>query len=467
MTESTDTLIIGGGLSGLAVAHYFRTTTYGHRFILVEKASQTGGAIRTHHENGYIAEIGPHGFLDNCHESREILDQTGLTGECLKSPLRNFVRYVLLNQKLTLIPQSPLSIIGAPLIPWKDKFRVLADLWKKPLTGEPSVANWIEHRFGKALLPFGDAVFTGTYAGDINRLSIDAVMPGLRVLEKEHGSLIRGGLKKMAAKKKQRGERTKFHLPAMTSFKDGMERLPKRLTEYLEEGKNLFYNCDVEKIDRLKDAKWQITTTSGIFSADNIVLALPVNQALSLLSSFRQPPMKSLPEAQLVTAVFGFARGERLPPGFGYLIPEQEKRFSLGTLFSSNMFPHRAPNGHILFETLIGGRRHPERITLSDSEIITRAYDDVKDVLHLSTEPVYTRILRPWAALPQLEQGYPSLLQWRDELMDSLPGLFVIGFGWEGIGLNEMVKQAKQTVMRINSGNTGQKGKTAIKGVYF
>ena len=80
--------------------------------------------------------------------------------------------------KLQLIPQSPLKIIKAPLISWKDKFRVLGDLFKKPLAGEPTVAKWAHYRFGKALLPYVDAVFTGTYAGDYNELKIDAVMPG-------------------------------------------------------------------------------------------------------------------------------------------------------------------------------------------------------------------------------------------------------------------------------------------------
>jgi oxygen-dependent protoporphyrinogen oxidase len=146
---------------------------------------QTGGAVRTHRDQGYVAEIGPHGFLDNCPESRQLLAETGLEKESVKAPLKDFVRYVCLDGKLCCIPQSPRKILMAPLVPWTAKMRVLADLWIRPLEGEPTVAKWIAHRFGPALLPFADAVFTGTYAGDYNQLAIDSVMPGIRLLEKE------------------------------------------------------------------------------------------------------------------------------------------------------------------------------------------------------------------------------------------------------------------------------------------
>ncbi len=176
------TLIVGGGLSGLTVAHKLRQQNPDHKLLVIEKNGAVGGAIKSHHDQGYLAEIGPHGFLDNCDESNALLKETGLDKECIKAPLSRFVRYVCIEGELRLIPQSPPKIIKAPLISWPAKFRVLADLWKKPLAGEPSVAQWAEYRFGKALLPYIDAVFTGTYAGDINKLAIDGVMPGVREL---------------------------------------------------------------------------------------------------------------------------------------------------------------------------------------------------------------------------------------------------------------------------------------------
>ncbi|MEE4240127.1 MAG: protoporphyrinogen oxidase [Desulfopila sp.] len=467
MMQHTNTLIIGAGLSGLTVAHKLRISCYGHHYIVLEKTESTGGVIRTHRENGYIAEIGPHGFLDNCRESIDILEECGLSGECIKAPLKNFVRYVLMDGELQMIPQTPLKILKAPLIPWSAKLRVLAELWQKPLNGEPTVAKWVHHRFGKALLPFADAVFTGTYAGDINRLTIDSVMPGLRKLELEHGSVIRGLLAKvLKAKKNKHGPKATLTMPAMTSFPQGMDRLPQRLTEYLREDTDLFLDCDVQDLSR-ENAKWVATTRRGIFTADTVVLATPTNATLALLQKFLPPPLPAIPQADILTVVFGFGPGSYLPPGFGYLTPEREKRFSLGTLFSSNMFPGRAPADHILFETLIGGRRHPERLTLSDDELIRKAFEDVRDVLPLQGEPVYSRVLRPWGSIPQLEQQYPELLKWRDRITSELPGLHICGFGWEGIGLNDMMKHGVRTAEAIRAGRENTAAGAELKGIYF
>ncbi len=466
MKTTQDTLIIGAGLSGLTVAWKLRQMP-GHSFLLIEQSATTGGAIRSHSENGFLAECGPHGFLDNCPESKTLLKETGLDQECLKAPLSKFVRYVCMNGSLRLIPQSPAKILAAPLISPLQKLRVLADLWKKPLAGEPTVSEWVRHRFGKALLPYVDAVFTGTYAGDLERLVIDGVMPGVRQLEKEHGSVIRGLLKKKkAADKKNSGK--KKGLPAMTSFPQGMTRLAERLTEELNSDKELLTNCPVSSISR-KNGCWQVETAGDTFLGRNLVLALPVNRALALLASLGDPPPQAeIAEARIVTIGLGFGKGASLPPGFGYLSPEQEQRFCLGALFSSNMFPGRAPADHILLEALVGGRRHPERLELDDETLIKEAVRDLRELLDLPGEPAYARVLRPRGGIPQLEAGYPALLQWRNALMQKEKGLYVTGFGWEGIGLNDMIKTAFRVSEAIKQGEQdGGEESAEVKKVYF
>ncbi len=467
MTEQLDTLIIGGGLSGLTVAHKLRTHSPGHRYLVLEKSASTGGVIRSHQENGYISEIGPHGFLDNCPQSLQLLLETGLDRECVKAPLLHFVRYVYLNGRLYCIPQTPKKILMAPLIPWPDKLRILADLWTKPLQGEPTVAKWVAHRFGPALLPFADAVFTGTYAGDYNELTIDSVMPGVRALEKEYGSVIRGLIARMWQAKRSGKAGKKLTMPAMTSFPKGMCRLSERLAEELNPGVDLLLNCGARAIARCESG-WQVTSDKEVHTANNLVLALPINAALPLLQDIGPAgPLAAIPEARTATVVFGFANGASLPPGFGYLTPEQEGRFTLGTLFSSNMFPGRTPEGHILIETLIGGRRHPERLELDDATMTRMALHDVHEILGLTGEPVYSTVLRPEGAIPQLERGYSQLLAWRDTLLQENPGLFVCGFGWEGIGINDMIKTAARTAQALqNASELGGYG-PEIKGVYL
>ncbi len=469
MNTHYQTLILGGGLSGLSVAHTLSHHDPNHSFCILEKTERTGGVIRTHSDQGYISEIGPHGFLDNCLESKQILAQTGLDRECVKAPLIDFVRYVYLHGKLNLIPQTPGKILRAPLIPWPAKLRVLAELWQPALAGEPTVAKWINHRFGPALLPFIDAVYTGTYAGDCNKLTIDSVMPGVRALEKKYGSVLRGLITTMIHKKRQGAgdKKAPFTMPAMTSFPTGMQRLPEKLAEPLRLSKDLRLNTEIEAIEA-KRTHWQVHTSRGLFHAQNVVLALPINAALKLLSPMdRDVPERSVPETWIATVVFGFDDSVTLPPGFGYLTPEQEQRFTLGSLFSSNMFPGRAPKGHIAFETLVGGRRHPERLALGDGTLTRKSLKDVQHILHIHQEPVYTNVLRSHGGIPQPERNYPQLLAWREKFLATHPGLQIIGFGWEGIGLNDMMKHASRAAKAVlASSNTKQAG-PEVKGVYF
>jgi protoporphyrinogen/coproporphyrinogen III oxidase len=461
--NTKDTLIIGAGLSGLTIAHILRTRCYGHRFLLFDKEGRTGGAIRTHVEDGFIAEAGPHGFLDNCEESQAILAEVGLDTECVHAPLGRFVRYVYVSGELRQIPQTPLSILKAPLVGWKDKFRILADLWKKPLPGEPTVARWAAYHFGSALLPFVDAALTGTYAGDMDKLTIDGVMPGVRVLEKKHGSVIRGLL---AGSRRRTGPR-RLSLPSMTSFPGGMQRFPDRLTEFLQPEVDLLLSCGVVKIRKTEDG-WQVESGKGSFTATNLVLALSVNASLTLLKDIdNRMPLQHIPEAWIATVALAFDKDVRLPPGFGYLIPESEGRFSLGTLFSSNMFPGRAPAGCSLIEVLVGGRRHPERAELDNQTLIRQALEDIRDILNISHKPIYTKVLRNSGGIPQPEQGYPELLAWRDRLVSEHKGLHICGFGWEGIGINDMMKTAGRIAENIMADRKDSGRQTAVKGVYF
>jgi protoporphyrinogen/coproporphyrinogen III oxidase len=462
-----DTLIIGGGLSGLTVAHKLQQLCPGHQLLILEKSARTGGAIASHAENGFMVENGPHGFLDNCSESQELLQETGLDQERLTAPLSRFVRYVCIKGSLLCIPQSPAKIIMAPLISPLEKLRVLGELFKKPLPGEPTVAQWVEHRFGPALLPYVDAVFTGTYAGDLNRLVMDGVMPGVRRLEMAHGSVIRGLLAKMKEARKSGKGKIK-ELPAMTSFPGGMVRLADRLAESLQPGHNLLTGSAVTAIHR-SESGWEVESGGTKHTADNLVMALSINESLALLRRIAPtpPPQQSVPEAKILTVALGFGAGSSLPPGFGYLAPEQEERFCLGALFSSNMFSGRAPQGHILLEALVGGRRHPERLELDDATLIRQTLTDLRALLPLHGEPVFARVLRSNWGIPQLEAGYPALLNWRDQLMQELPGLFIHGFGWEGIGINDMIKSATRAAESIRDKGGVSREEAKVKGVYF
>jgi len=454
MPETHEIIIVGAGLSGLSAAHFLSKSAPTLDILILEQDNRPGGAVRSFKEQGYLAEWGPHGFLDNNQASRDLLRETGLDKVAQKAPLGNFVRYVCHEGRLVQLPQKPAALLATPLLsPW-GKLRLLGDLFKKPRDEEQSVGQWAAYRFGPEILPLVDAALTGTFAGDYERLSIDAVMPGVRALEKEAGSVLKGLLKKKG------GAGGKI-LPAMTSFPLGMEQLITTLAA----GPNILYHSPVQAITRENDT-WEISTESKTYRANTVIIALPVNRTLELLAA-HAPPLAAIPTASIATVALGFTDKAQVPFGFGYLAPERENRFAMGALFSTQMFPGRAPQGAVLMEALVGGRRHPERLQLSDEELVRRTYDDLKQLIPLPEPPTFSRVLHGNNAIPQLEMGYPALLAWKDALEQRLDGLHLCGFGWEGIGMNDMMKTARTVADRILHQVGGKRQEPEVRPVYF
>ncbi len=457
MENTCDVIVIGAGISGLSLGHFLQKDNPDLHVVLLEKGDRPGGAVRSYHKDGFLAEWGPHGFLDNAPSSREILLDTGLDKEAQQAPLGDFHRYVCHRGKLTRIPQKPGKILATPLLSSADKIRVLKEFWVKPLERDQTVGEWAERRFGRGVLPLVDAALTGSYAGDYQRLSIDAVMPGIRRLEFEHGSVLKALIKTI----KKKGGKSEG-LPAMKNFPEGMERLSQVLAEKCD----IRYGAEVRGLSR-EGGNWRVATTSDNFTASNLVMALPVNAALKLLSPLSTPPVAEVPLSRIYNVVLGFTSRANVPYGFGYLAPEVEKRFTLGVMFSSQMFPGRAPGDNVLLEALVGGRRHPERLELDDETIIREVYKDISDLMDLPEPPFFSEVLRPDGGIPQLEKDHPALLKWRGNLEQGEEGLYICGFGWDGIGINDMTKSARRVADDLAAGRKASDKKADVKPVYF
>lgn len=450
-----DVIIAGAGLSGLAVSHFLEKSRPELKQLLFEKTDRPGGAVRTSFSDGFLSEWGPHGFLDNIEESRDLLDDLKMDDQMQKAPLKKFLRYICRKGALQVIPQTPPAVISSGLLPLTSKMRVLGDLVRKPRMEEQSISDWAAYRFGKAILPFADIAQTGTYAGDFEKLSIDSAMPGLRELELKYGSVFKGAIK-------SRREKAGRRMPSMVSFRKGMEQLVIRLAE----GRQIVFNSALSKISRQVDT-WRIETESGVYTADKLVLALHINNALRLLDPLDSAPEQAVSEAVVYNVVMGFGADAEIPYGFGYLAPKIENRFALGSLFPTHMFPGRSPDGMASLEVLIGGIRNPQHLDLSDDELIASTFADVSQLINLPSKPHFTKVLRPEIGIPQLDIGHHRLQSYREKMEINFPGLHINGFGWEGIGINDIIKQAKQTAENLLKGVGGERGPVTVKGVYF
>ena len=64
------------------------------------------------------------------------------------------------------------------------------------------------------------------------------------------------------------------------------------------------------------------------------------------------------------------------------------------------------------------------------------------------------------------EELYGAMVTQDNRLVAGNRGLYVCGFGWDGIGINDMTKSSRQIASAIAAGITA-KGETEVKGVYF
>ena len=153
----------------------------------------------------------------------------------------------------------------------------------------------------------------------------------------------------------------------MGSFRGGLSALPTAIAERLGERVKVGWRLErVEKQGSLFRLHYQTPQGPLSITARSVVLTLPAYVAATLISPFSQAAGAALasfyyPPVAAVTLSYPLEaiRPERLEggvlKGFGQLHPRREGIQTLGTLYSSSLFPGRAPEGRVLLLCYIGG----------------------------------------------------------------------------------------------------------------
>jgi oxygen-dependent protoporphyrinogen oxidase len=177
--------------------------------------------------------------------------------------------------------------------------------------------------------------------------------------------------------------------------------------------------------------------------ADEIELAVEGGDRLKTLTSITHPPVAVL--------ALGFRRediGHKLD-GFGLLVPDVERRNVLGVIFSSAVFPDRAPPGHELLTAFVGGVRHPDLANADLNTLTARVLDDLRLLLGVRGEPTF-RAFHLWPkAIPQYTLSYGRFKEIMDDAERRNPGLALTGSYREGVALGEVIAAADQAAQRV------------------
>jgi oxygen-dependent protoporphyrinogen oxidase len=446
--------ILGGGITGLAAA--YRLTMLGHRVRVFEQGPRLGGAIRTEiSPDGWLAEAGPNSFQDSLPELGPLLRELGLESERIEASAAAKNRYVARRGRLVPVPMSPPALLSSSLFsPWA-RLRVVTELLRRPRTRttDLSFAAFGRAHFGQDVLNYGlQPMASGVFAGDAEKLSTRYAFPRFWEMERTHGSLLRG---QMAAAKTRRA-RGESPAPKLISFRRGLQTLTDALAARLPPG-SVALNCDVEGL--VPGERWQVIWNDRrsvqTKPFDGIIAALPAGSLAKLaIGPLAEKPLISLdsiPHPPVASFFLGFRRDQVGHPldGFGALIPAVEKRSSLGILFSSTLFPERAPVDHVAITVLAGGALHPEVILQPPEKLWEIIRPDLADLLQVTGEPVFWRHTLWPRAIPQYNLGHERHFETIAACERKHPGLFIGGQVRDGIALPQCLQAGLKLADRV------------------
>lgn len=444
-----DTIVIGAGLSGLATAWNLQRN--GQQVCVLEAGERVGGNVRTLRREGYLVEAGPNTLQVNDPEIERCLRDFDLWDTAIEANPQANKRYIVRSGKPCAVPQSPWSAIRSPLFSLPAKLRLLREPFI-PAIGDPfeSLSHFVERRLGREFLDYAiNPMVGGIYAGDPAQLSVKWGFPKVWNLEAEHGSLIRGAIAKMQARRRE-GSSFKTRLVA---WDQGMEVLTQTLATKLQVATSVRlkhltrtgYNCwslsgENKKSDFSITCK-QLVCAIPAYALSTLPFEASLSAALAPLNVMKYPPVSML--------ALGFRRDAIEHPldGFGMLIPACEGFSILGTLFSSTLFPHRAPEGHVLLTTFIGGARQPEFASLDTDALKTTVLKDLKQLLGLRADPVFCAHVFWKHAIPQYTPNHASHLECLENVERDNPGLYFTGNYREGIALGKCLLAAKKVLL--------------------
>lgn len=455
MPEQPQIVIVGGGMSGLATAlalHDLSTerAASGPRLVVLEAEPRCGGKIATDRTDGFICEWGVNGFLNKEPRTLELCRRLELEGLLLPASGAFNRRYIFTRGRLRAVHMHPLKFLFSGLLPWRAKLRLLREPWVRGQAAEPdeSVASFARRRIGPiAAEVLVDSMQTGIYAGDFESLSVRSCFPRVVEVEQQYGSLIRG-MMQLARERKSQGEPLPGAGPSghLTSFRGGMQVLIDAMAGRLGEAVRL--GAPVRRVG-LQDGRLGIELENGeLLRPQAVVLACPAHAAARItaeLDAALSAELAAIPYPPMAVVCLGYPIAQLRRPldGFGFLAPRSAGLRMLGALWASATFPDNAPQGQVLIRAMLGGARDTRVLELDDDQLVRLTAEELERAQGAAGPPSLARVFRHPLAIPQYLVGHQDRLSRIEARAAQVPGLFLTGNAYRGIGVNDCARLAR------------------------
>lgn len=449
--RSVDVLVVGGGVSGLAVGYWLRRLAQHLDVLVLEADVVPGGKVSTRREEGFLVDTGPGTLILGNPWTDELIEGLGL-GKHVRASAAAAQRFLVKGGRLVPLPGGPAAALTSPLFSVPGKLRALLEpMVPRAAQDDESVHAFLARRFGAEVAKtFGEAMVSGIVAGDPREISVGAVMPQLPALERRYGSVLRG---MVAARKSRDGARRRT-----VTLAGGMGALTDALARTLGDG--LRTGCRVESLTRGPDAYLARTADGSTFQAASIVLATPSYVSARLLESISDKLASQLSRiayASVDVIALGYRTADVPRPmgGFGFLAPRDEGVRSLGVMNASALSPDAAPSGHVLFRAIAGGALDPGFHSLSEAQKVEAVRRDLEVVLGVTARPAFDRVISWPHAIPQYAPGHVEKVRRIEAAAAEHPGLSLLGNAYRGVGVTDCLREAKGLAERIAGGAAG------------
>ena len=475
--------IIGAGITGLTAAFYLKRK--GVPVTVYEASGRVGGVIQSLRKDGYLAEFGPNTLLETSPKIGQLVRDAGLQPRRMDPDPKAEARYVVRYRRPVEMPGKPIGFFTTDLFSFKAKLAVLREPFVKPRRDgvEESIAQFVVRRFNQEFLDHAiDALVAGIYAGDPYKLSVTHAFSKLKALEDNYGSMIKGQIFG-GRERKKRGEVAKDRAPKF-SFDEGLQVLTDTLAVQLGEAVKL--NTAVSQLSKT-DTGWSVTTSRGEVEHRGVIFCgtaprlaeLQVNGARSsssartgdriaqiqsaALQALDLKPFSEIRYPPVASVVLGFRREDvaHSCAGFGMLIPRIAGFKILGTIFSSSLFPNRAPAGHHTLTSYVGGERYPELAAKSPEELYALTCEDLRVLLGVRGKPTFQHCVVYPRAIPQYNVGYGRFKQLMTEVESQAPGFYLAGHYRDGVSLSDSIVSGCNVAERVEKAlSSGQATRT-------
>ncbi|TVQ69094.1 MAG: protoporphyrinogen oxidase [Balneolaceae bacterium] len=465
----TRTAIIGGGISGLTLALLLRDK--GHSVRVFEASDQPGGAIRTTRSpDGWMAEWGPNTIIESSGRIKRLVSMLHLEERRRYPDQTAKKRYIVRDGRMVAVPGSAGELLSTALLSTSAKLSILREPFRRRSRNDhdETLADFVRRRLGDEFLKWPiDALVGGIYAGDPERLSVRHAFPRLALLEEQHGSLILGQIKG-GVRRPPGSDEIPRNKAEIFSFDDGLQVLPDTISSRL--GDAVSFQSPVQKITAIngntatgetadRPPRWRVHVNDPLEAPQDFDVLIYAGTSYGL-SGIDFPetlaplltPVTEIPHPPVVSFTMGFRRSDISHPldGFGMLIPGIEGFPILGTLFTSTLFPNRAPDdGQVTLTTYMGGSRQPEIAGAEEEEQGGMVVSTLRKLLGLSGEPRFRHRILWSRAIPQYETGFARFLTLMDRAEQEHPGFYLAGNYRTGISVGDTINAAFDLAERI------------------